>query len=211
MDDEQNRLDTAVFSDVERVASAMLPSEFGEFRIVGYRSSVSAEEYVAIVKGEIDADVPMLVRVHSQCLTGDVFHSLRCDCGRQLQMALARIEEAGRGVLVYQQQEGRGIGILNKIRAYALQDQGQDTVEANLSLGFEADHRSYGECARILLDLGVRRVLLMSNNPQKLRALEDAGLEIVDRVVLEIEMHESFSQYLRVKKEKLGHLIDFGD
>ena len=193
---------------VERVAEASLPTEYGVFRIVGFRSLTSDEEFVALVKGKQHPDVPCLVRVHSQCLTGDVFHSLRCDCGRQLQAALQIIERECCGVIVYQQQEGRGIGILNKIRAYALQDRGQDTVEANVSLGFEPDQRTYGQCAEVLIELGLRKVLLMSNNPEKIRALERAGIEVVERVVLPVETHDSFASYLRTKREKMGHLID---
>ena len=192
---------------VERVAEASLPTEYGQFRIIGYRSLTSDEEFVALAKGELTADEPTLVRVHSQCLTGDVFHSLRCDCGRQLQSALERVEAAGRGVIVYQQQEGRGIGIVNKIRAYTLQDEGQDTVEANLSLGFDVDHRAYDQCAEILFDLGLCKVLVMSNNPEKFRALEAAGLQIVGRVQLDIEPHDTFADYLKTKREKMGHLI----
>jgi GTP cyclohydrolase II len=192
---------------VTRVAEANLPTEHGDFRIIGYRSTTSDEEFVAVVKGELSPDEPTLVRIHSQCFTGDVLHSLRCDCGQQLQLALERIEVAGSGVVVYQQQEGRGIGLLNKIRAYALQDQGQDTVEANLSLGFAADQRIYQQCAEILFELGLCKVVVMSNNPDKLRALEHAGLDIVGRIQLEIEHHESFSNYLKVKKEKMGHLF----
>jgi 3,4-dihydroxy 2-butanone 4-phosphate synthase/GTP cyclohydrolase II len=192
---------------VERIAEAMLPTEYGDFRIIGYRSTASGEEYVALAKGELTPDESTLVRIHSQCLTGDVFHSLRCDCGQQLQRALEQVEEAGRGVVVYQQQEGRGIGLLNKIRAYALQDQGRDTVEANLELGFAADERSYQECAEILIELGLCRVIVMSNNPDKIRALEEAGLEVVDRVQLEIAPHDSFANYLKTKREKMGHLF----
>lgn len=192
---------------VTRVAEANLPTEYGLFQIVGYRSTTSDEEFVALAKGELTADEPTLVRVHSQCLTGDVFHSLRCDCGRQLQLALERVEAAGRGVIVYQQQEGRGIGLLNKIRAYALQDQGQDTVEANLSLGFDADHRSYAQCAEVLFDLGLCKVIVMSNNPEKLRALEQAGLQITDRIQLDVEPHAKFAHYLQTKRDKMGHLF----
>lgn len=192
---------------VRRVAEANLPTEYGDFRIIGYRSTTSDEEFVALTKGDLVADVPTLVRVHSQCLTGDVFHSLKCDCGQQLQLALERVERAGRGVIVYQQQEGRGIGLLNKIRAYALQEQGQDTVEANLSLGFAVDHRTYAQCAEILFELGLCKILLMSNNPEKIRALEAAGLEVVGRVHLEIEPHDSFANYLKTKREKMGHLL----
>ena len=192
---------------VERIAEAQLPTEYGDFRIIGYRSRTSDEEFVALTKGDLTPDAPTLVRIHSQCLTGDVFHSLRCDCGQQLQRALISVEKAGRGVVVYQQQEGRGIGILNKIRAYALQDDGMDTVEANLELGFAADHRTYEQCAEILFELGLCKVVVMSNNPDKLRALEDAGLEVVGRVQLEVEPHDSFANYLKTKKEKLGHLF----
>jgi GTP cyclohydrolase II len=192
---------------VERVAEARLPTETGEFRLVGFRSLISNEEFVAIVKGEPDSDKPMLVRIHSQCLTGDVFGSVRCDCGQQLGGALKMIETEGRGAIVYQQQEGRGIGIINKIRAYELQDEGADTIEANERLGFDADLRTYEQCAEILLNLGLRRVRVITNNPQKLRAIENAGLEIVERVRLKIEAHESSAKYLKVKKERMGHLI----
>lgn len=192
---------------VERVAEANLPTEYGDFRIIGYRSRTSGEEFVALTKGDLASDEPTLVRIHSQCLTGDVFHSLRCDCGQQLALALIRVEEAGRGVIVYQQQEGRGIGLLNKIRAYALQDRGLDTVEANLSLGFAADHRAYDQCAEILLDLGLCKLLVMSNNPEKIRALEEAGLEVVGRVQLEVQPHDTFANYLKVKRDKMGHLL----
>jgi GTP cyclohydrolase II len=196
---------------VERIAEATLPTDFGEFRIVGYRSLSSNEEFVALVKGEARPEVPCLARIHSQCLTGDVFHSLRCDCGRQLEAALELVERACCGVIVYQMQEGRGIGIVNKIRAYALQDRGLDTVEANVSLGFEPDQRSYAQCAEILLDLGLRRVRFMSNNPDKIRALEDAGLEVVERVALEVEPHASFAEYLKTKRDKMGHLLPVGE
>jgi GTP cyclohydrolase II len=192
---------------VVRVADARLPTETGEFRIVGFRSLVSTEEFVALVKGELPSDKPSLVRIHSQCMTGDVFGSLKCDCGRQLSAALKLIESEGHGVVVYQQQEGRGIGIVNKIRAYALQDKGADTIEANELLGFEADLRSYEQCAEILLDLGLRSVRVMSDNPAKLQALRQAGLEVVERVRLEIEPHDFFAGYLKTKKEKMGHLV----
>jgi 3,4-dihydroxy 2-butanone 4-phosphate synthase/GTP cyclohydrolase II len=195
-------------SAVERVAEAVLPTEYGDFRIVGYRSVVTGEEFVALVKGEPTPDEPTLARIHSQCLTGDVFHSLRCDCGRQLAAALELVALEGRGVIVYQQQEGRGIGIVNKIRAYAMQDRGLDTVEANVALGFAADARTYDECASVLADLGVGRVRVMSNNPEKLEALERAGFEIVERVALRVEPHEGFAFYLKTKREKMGHLIE---
>ena len=192
---------------VERVAEARLPTDFGEFRIAGYRSLDSAEEFVALFRGELSGDRPALARIHSQCMTGDVFGSVRCDCGRQLRAALQLIEREGRGAVVYQLQEGRGIGIINKIRAYALQDEGADTVEANEQLGLAVDLREYRQCAEILLDLGLRRVRVMSNNPEKIRALELAGVEPVERVALEVEPHDGFAQYLKTKKERMGHLI----
>ena len=193
---------------VERLAEADLPTESGMFRIVGFKSDLTGEEFPVLVKGELSPEKPSLVRIHSQCLTGDVFHSLKCDCGRQLDYAMKRIQEEGHGVIIYQQQEGRGIGIINKIRAYALQDGGQDTVEANLSLGFEADLRSYECCAEIFKQLGLRRVRLMSNNPDKIAALEKAGLEIVERVSIEVEPTENALNYMKTKKEKMGHLLE---
>jgi len=193
---------------VERVSAARLPTEVGEFRIAGYRSTVSAEEFVVLYKGELRADVPTLARIHSQCLTGDVFASTKCDCGRQLRRAMELIEAEGRGAIVYQLQEGRGIGILNKIRAYALQDEGADTVEANERLGLAIDLREYRQCAEVLFDLGLCQLRLMSNNPLKLRALEEAGLRVVERVALEVEPTDAAVHYLRTKKQKLGHLLD---
>src|SRR5689334_10565903 len=192
---------------VERVASARLPTETGDFRIVGFRSLISTEEFVALVKGDLRADRPSLVRIHSQCMTGDVFGSVKCDCGRQLQAAMKLIEHEGHGAIVYQQQEGRGIGIINKIRAYALQDQGADTIEANERLGFAADMRSYEQCAEILLELGLKAVRVMSDNPAKIQALWQAGLKVVQRVPLAVEPHDSFVNYLKTKKEKMGHLV----
>lgn len=194
---------------VERVATAKLPTKRGQFMIAGYRSLNSDEEFVVIYKGEMEADVPTLVRIHSQCLTGDVFGSIKCDCGPQLHAAMEMIEAEGRGAIVYQQQEGRGIGILNKIRAYALQDEGADTVEANQKLGFAVDARNYQQCAEILFDLGLCKVRVISNNPDKLRALEKAGLRIVERIPIEIKTEQAAAHYLRTKKEKLGHLLDF--
>jgi 3,4-dihydroxy 2-butanone 4-phosphate synthase/GTP cyclohydrolase II len=196
---------------VQRVASAKLPTQFGEFTIIGYRSLTSDEEFVVLTKGEMDRDTPTLVRIHSQCLTGDVFGSIKCDCGPQLHRAMEMIQAEGRGAIVYQQQEGRGIGILNKIRAYALQDQGADTVEANERLGFEVDARLYEQCAEILFDLGLCKVRVISNNPRKLEALEKAGLKIVERIPIEIDVESPAAHYLRTKKEKLGHLLTFQD
>ena len=192
---------------IERVAEARLPTEIGEFRIDGYRSLVSTEEFVVLVKGELRPDRPSPVRIHSECMTGDVFGSIKCDCGRQLEAAMKLIEQEGHGAIVYQQQEGRGIGIINKIRAYALQDEGADTIEANERLGFEADLRRYDQCAEILLDLGLRAVRVMSDNPAKIRALRQAGLNVVERVQLEVEPHDLFAGYLKTKKEKMGHLV----
>ena len=192
---------------VERVASPRLPTAYGEFRIHAYRSELTGEEHLALVMGEIDGDEPVLVRVHSQCLTGDIFGSERCDCGLQLQQALARIRDEGRGVLLYLLQEGRGIGLLNKLRAYELQEQGHDTVEANEKLGFKPDHREYGIGAQILRDLGVRRMRLMTNNPNKYTGISGYGLEISERIPLEVPPTDSTREYLRVKRDKLGHLL----
>jgi len=194
---------------VERVAVAQLPTEWGNFKIAGYRSLTSNEEFVALFKGEMRREVPTLVRIHSQCLTGDVFGSNKCDCGSQLHQTMQMIEREGRGAIVYQQQEGRGIGILNKIRAYALQDEGADTVEANEQLGLAVDLREYKQCAEILFDLGLCQVRVISNNPLKLRALEEAGLRIVERVSIQVEPTENAADYLRTKKEKLGHFLEF--
>ena len=192
---------------VRRVATANLPTETGDFKIAGYTSLTSDEEFVVLFKGEMRADIPTLVRIHSQCLTGDVFGSIKCDCGPQLHRAMQMIEDEGRGAIVYQQQEGRGIGIINKIRAYALQDEGADTVEANEKLGFEVDAREYQQCAEILFDLGLCKVKVISNNPDKLRALEEAGLTIVERIPIEVETDAPAAHYLKTKKEKLGHLL----
>lgn len=193
---------------VERVAIANLPTRIGDFKIAGYRSLNSSEEFVVLLKGEMNPNVPTLIRIHSQCLTGDVFGSIKCDCGLQLEKAMEMIEAAGRGAIVYQQQEGRGIGIINKIRAYALQDEGADTVEANEQLGFEVDAREYQQCAEILFDLGLCQVRVLSNNPDKIHALEDAGLQVVERVPIEVEARQPAAHYMRTKKEKLGHLIE---
>ena len=193
---------------VLKIAEANLPTEVGEFRIVGYLSQVSKEEFVCLYKGELNPEIPTLVRIHSQCLTGDVFHSIKCDCGPQLKKAMELIENEGRGAIVYQAQEGRGIGIINKIRAYALQDAGADTIEANEQLGLEVDLRDYEQCAEVLLDLGLRRVKAMSNNPDKIKAMSDGGLEIVERVPLEIEPSPEKLEYLQTKKVRMGHLLD---
>jgi GTP cyclohydrolase II len=205
LNNEQDR--ATVGFTVTREAEAKLPTEFGLFRIVGFRSTTSDEEFVALVKGEIDPKQPTLVRIHSQCLTGDVFHSLKCDCGPQLERAMELVQAEGAGIIVYQQQEGRGIGIINKIRAYALQDEGADTIEANVQLGLDVDARKYDQCAEIIKLLGAGKVRVMSNNPAKVRALIDAGLEVVERVPIEIEPEAPAVKYLMTKKEKMGHLL----
>jgi len=196
---------------VQRVAEARLPTKYGEFRLCSYRSDVDPDEHVALVKGDIDPEIPTLVRVHSECLTGDVFGSKRCDCGDQVGLALEAISEAGQGVLVYMRQEGRGIGLHNKVRAYALQDSGLDTVEANVDLGFAPDLRYYGIGAQILLDLGVRKFTFMTNNPRKIVGLAGFGLELVERVPLIATPNDENSRYLDTKAEKLGHLLDRTD
>lgn len=192
---------------VSRVAEATLPTPYGEFRVIGYSNLVDDREHIALVCGEVAGLDDVLVRVHSKCLTGDVFHSGRCDCGGQLQAAMCRIAEEGRGVIVYLDQEGRGIGLLNKLRAYELQDRGHDTVEANEMLGFPADLRNYGIGAQILLDLGLEKIRAMTNNPKKLMGLEGFGLQITDRVPLEVEPTDLNNEYLEVKRKKLGHLL----
>src|ERR671914_529302 len=187
--------ESAETRSVERVAIANLPTEWGDFQIAAYRSLTTREEFVVLFKGEMRRDVPTLVRIHSQCLTGDVFGSTKCDCGRQLHHTMQMINQEGRGAIVYQQQEGRGIGIVNKIRAYALQDQGADTVEANEKLGLGVDLREYRQCAEILYDLGLCKVKVLSNNPLKLQALEEAGLRIVERVSIEVDSTEHAADY----------------
>ncbi len=196
---------------VHRQAEVRLPTVFGEFKAIGYTNEVDDTENVALVKGEIDPHEPILVRVHSECLTGDVFHSLRCDCGDQLVGALKRIQEEGRGVLLYMQQEGRGIGLINKLKAYALQEQGWDTVEANQALGFKPDLRDYGVGAQILADLGVRKMRLMTNNPKKIVGLEGYGITVVERVPIEVPPCPENERYLRTKCIKLGHLMRLRD
>ena len=192
---------------INRAATAELPTESGKFRIYAYENAVDNLTHVALVKGEIGDGSDVLVRVHSKCLTGDVFHSARCDCGPQLHTAMARIAKEGRGVLLYLNQEGRGIGLANKIRAYALQDEGFDTVEANERLGFKADQRDYGLGAQILTDLGIKTMRLLTNNPRKLVGLQGYGLSVSDCVPLEIPAHEHTRKYLKTKKDKLGHRL----
>jgi len=192
---------------VKREVEINLPTEFGTFKVLGYSNIVDGKEHIALVKGEINPEVPVLVRVHSECLTGDVFGSYRCDCGPQLHAALNQINQAGNGVLLYLRQEGRGIGLLNKLRAYKLQEEGYDTVEANEKLGFGADLREYGIGAQILKDLGIRKMMLLTNNPRKIKGLKGYDLEVVERVPLQMEMRKENANYLRTKHDKLGHLL----
>jgi 3,4-dihydroxy 2-butanone 4-phosphate synthase / GTP cyclohydrolase II len=192
---------------VERVVATRLPTAFGEFTAVGYRSLIDDKHHVAMVKGEVDGAEDVLVRVHSECLTGDVFHSLRCDCGEQLEAALATIEREGRGVLLYLSQEGRGIGLLNKLRAYKLQEDGLDTVDANLKLGLPADLRDYGIGAQILVDLGLTSIRILTNNPKKIHGLEGYGLSVTDQLPIQAVPNPHNEEYLRTKRERLGHTL----
>ncbi len=194
---------------VKREVDIKLPTDYGDFKMIGYSNIVDDKEHAAIVKGNVDDGKPVLVRVHSECLTGDVFGSCRCDCGPQLHSALNMIEEEGRGIIIYMRQEGRGIGLLNKLKAYKLQEEGLDTVEANLHLGFEADLRNYEIAAEILKDLGIMKINLLTNNPLKIEELKAYGISINERVALQTEMKEDNEQYLQTKLEKMGHLLNY--
>ena len=196
---------------IQRVAEASLPTKYGDFLAIAYKSAIDPDEHVALIRGELDGDESVLTRVHSECLTGDVFHSLRCDCGEQIDLAMKAIAEEGRGVFLYMRQEGRGIGLHNKIKAYALQDQGMDTVEANEALGFESDIRDYGIGAQILADLGVRNIRLLTNNPRKVIGLEGYGLQVVETVPVLCKPNPKNRRYLETKREKMGHILHFDE
>lgn len=194
---------------ITREVEVTLPTEYGEFRTIGYTEDLTGQDHVALVKGEIDPNEPVLVRVHSECLTGDVFGSVKCDCGTQLDAALKQINDAGSGVLLYMRQEGRGIGLINKLKAYELQEQGYDTVEANQKLGFADDLRDYGIGAQILRDIGVRKMKLLTNNPRKIAGIGGYGLEIVERLAIEMPTKKENEAYMKTKKSKLGHILRF--
>jgi 3,4-dihydroxy 2-butanone 4-phosphate synthase/GTP cyclohydrolase II len=194
---------------IKRISASLLPTRYGKFNILGYEVLADGARipYVVLIKGNLETTKGLLVRIHSQCLTGDVFGSVRCDCGDQLRQAMRLINREKQGVVIYHPEEGRGIGLLNKLLAYELQDKGADTVEANRTLGFQADERDYAACSEILKDLGIRKIRLLSNNPAKVKALKKAGLKVVERVALEITPRRSTVRYLRTKKEKMGHLL----
>lgn len=192
---------------IEKIVTTTLPTQNGKFDVTMYKSSVDDKEHLALVKGNIDTSKPVLVRVHSECLTGDVFGSQRCDCNEQLHTAMTIIEKEGNGIVLYMRQEGRGIGLMNKLRAYKLQDEGKDTVEANEALGFHADVRDYSLAAQMLLDLGVKKVRLLTNNPKKIVGLKGFGIEVTERIPIEVEANRSNERYLKTKRDKLGHLI----
>ncbi len=193
---------------IKRIVTTKIPTDYGEFDLIAYESLPNSSTHLALVKGNIDNNAPTLVRIHSRCLTGDVFNSKRCDCGQQLQHAMRTIAEEGQGVILYMDQEGRGIGLGNKIRAYALQDHGVDTVDANIQLGFETDHRDYGIAAQILLDLGISQVRLLTNNLNKITALENSGLKVIERIPIGVGYCKENINYLKVKKTKMGHLLN---